>query len=338
MPMPNMKSFKMMRRIGTAAFVADSQISFDIPRNYDLNKLELRVFGNMVIGTQFTAVKANAPSQMIERIDIFADGNKTFRQSVGIFPAIANNTSRFAQNLVAPGITVATHPYSATYYLPMVNSDGPRPKDSALHTQFPYMSLLTMRVTTGTATDCFDATAGVMTSFTGTLELWVEETAELDPADRFEGRFLKQISYQEAIVTAANSALQFQLPIGAGFRQARIFTTDGPAAYRDTPVDTLVNSVKVLSGLDVRFDMSWTNLRAKNIEDYDLNPRTLLPTGIGIVDLCPDGHLNTMFDLRSASQAFIVMDVAAPVNANGGKIALEIEEFTWIEGMKPPGA
>lgn len=335
---PNMSQFRIMRQVQQVPFVANQQIQLDIPRNYDINALFVRVYGTIQLTVGATAVKANAPSQLIERIDLFADGNKTFVQTAGIFAAIANSPRRYAQNMTAPLNTVATHTVDVTYFLDRANMDGVRPKDSTLHTQYPYMSLLTLRLTTGEAADCFDMTAGTIGTVSLTIEVFVDETVELNPVDRFEGRFIRRLSYQELTVSAANSAAQIQLPVGSNIRCLRFFQTDGPAAYRDTPVDTLINSIKLRDGVDVRYFLSLKDSVSKNIADAMVNPKTVRPTGVVLADLCPDGHLNQLWDLRAVSQAYCELDVNAPINAGGGKIAVEIEEFMWMDALKPPGA
>jgi len=333
MPAPTPKSGRLQRRVVQQPWVANSQTAYDLPRGYDLNAVQVRVSGTIIVTVAVTAIRANAPAQLISSIDVFADGNKNYNQNNGIMTAIGNAQRQFASSLAPPGaVAPATYTVSASYRLDRVNADGPRPKDSSLHTVIPFMSLLQCRLTTGAATDIFDMTAGTLTTITLNNEISLDETMEFNPADRLEGRFIKRISFQDSTPTAANTNLQFQLPVGQYLRGVHIFATDSAAANPDTGSNVLINNVLIRSGVDRRIDLPYDILRSQNSNAYKV-PIATVPPGYAFGDCCPDGRLNQLFDLRGVSQAFLELDVAAPVNT--ARIRLQIEEFMWQEGIAP---
>ncbi len=334
MPQPTPKSGRLQRRVVQQPWVANTQQTFDLPRGYDLNAVQVLVSGTIQVTVAMTAVRANAPAQLIQNIDVFADGNKSYNQSNGILSAIGNAERSFANSLVAPTNLVAVHNVSCMYRLDRVNADGPRPKDAALHTTLPFMSLLQCRLTTGLATDVFDATAGTVTNVVLTNSIMLDETMEFNEADRLEGRFIKRISFQDLAVTAANTNQQFILPVGQYLRGVKIFATDSAAANPDTGSNVLINQVTVRAGVDRRIDLPFLVLRNQNANAYSV-PIGTVPAGFAFADCCPDGRLNQLFDLRGVSQAFLELDVAAPVAT--GRIRMGIEEFMWQEGIAPAG-
>lgn len=338
MPPPVIKSGRIFRRVQSFAWPGVGQaVIYDIPRGYDINALRVVVAGTITLATANAAsVKTNSPSQLIERIDLFADGNKVFDQRNGAFAAVGLNSHQFATDLTVPTVATGAQTVRAVYGLDRYNYDGPRPKDSALHTQMPFMSLLQMRITTAASLLApWDFSTTTTSADSLTIEIWLDETDEYNLADRFEGRFIRRTQYQSATVTAANSALQFQIPVGQFFKCARLIAYDGSGNYLDAPSDALLNAVKLESGLDVRYDMTYVNGRGQNALDYSVADGTI-PTGMLIADVSPQNRLNELWDLRNRSEANLVIDHNAP--SNTGRIAIEFETYLWQEGVNPPGA
>jgi len=336
MPAPSIKSGRVFRRVNQFSLDENSAQTYDLPRGFDLNALMIKVSGTIALTTA-AAVKSYAPMHVIDRIDVFADGNKQFDQRQNFFAAVALPDHKIFSglDLVAPGSAVTTHTVRAAYLLDRVNADGPRPKDSALHTRLPFMSLLQTRIQMSNAAACFNTsgTAGGTVTENLTTEIFLDETSEFVAADNFEPRFVKRVSLQKLNITGANTALKVNLPIGSYFRRVNIWALDGSAAVPETPSSALINSVKIYTGLDIRYDMTWTNGRIENAKDYHTSVQSL-PTGYLAADLCPNGDLNTLFNLTNVSEAFVEFDVNAPTNT--GQIWMQVEEFFWQD--RPQGA
>lgn len=318
-----MKSHKIRRKIKTVTFVENGTETVEIPRGYDLNNITLRLSGSYIIGTAVvTSVKTLAPSQLIKKISLYADGNQKFESTTGRLAAFAAFERGLARKITAPGVTVATHPIECSFFLDRENADGPRPKDSALHTQKPYMSLLQLDIEFGALADIVVIGSAVLTHAI-TVDVILNETVEREKADAFEGRWVRRVTLQEQSVTATNSALTVKIPVGGYFRGAKIISLD----ENNDGVDTVVNNVAIQSGVDVRYNLPWNVGQNENLNDFGLQAGDLAD-GVLFADVTDKGKLNTLMDLTNRSEADLVMDVTKPAGGNA-TLWIALVNYYW---------
>jgi len=318
-----MKSHKIRRKIATLQFVENTTETVDIPLGYDLNNISLHLSGSYIIGTAVvTSVKTLAPSQLIKRISLYADGNQKFESTTGRLAAFAAFERGLARKITAMGVTVATHPIECTFFLDRENADGPRPKDSSLHTQRPYMSLLQLDIEFGALADCVVIGSAVLTGAI-TVDVILNETVELDKADAFEGRWVRRGTLQEVDVTATNSEQSITLPVGGFLRGCKIISLD----ENNDGVDTVINNVTIRSGVDTRVNLPWNSLQNENLNDFNLQAGDL-PDGVAYADCTDKGKLTTLFDLQNKSQAELVLDVTKPAGGNA-KLYVQTINYYW---------
>ena len=281
--MPN-PQYTIKRKIPAQAIVENGQPSFDIPRGYDIAAIGLRLFANVQVTTNGTAVRAEAPAQLIKRVELTADGKNTIASFPMVLLNRGNPYRRGGQlgSLTPPtAATVATYPVMASGFLDQQLVDGIRAKDSNLRTEG--MSALSMRLTYGAANDLF--TGGVVSlvvAASGFVNTWLYEYVELQASDgsRASPLYLLKRSYQDLAFASSNANLDIPLPVGNVMRGV-VLRGEGAVTIQE-PSDAVINNVILRSNQDVRLNIPYLDLREANKMDY--SPSTL-PTGIVHADM-----------------------------------------------------
>lgn len=304
------KSNILRRRIASRAFVANGVDTFDLFRAYDNMAVIVRVSGTITLSVAATSVKNLAPAQLIANMELLSDGSKAIEQTNGRLAAAANFERKGRRRLTPPGAGIATHTVEAYFRLDRANYDGPRPKDSALHTVFPFMSLWQLRITYGTPADCF--VGGTVSASNLTVEVFQDDVQEFVAGDATEGKFIRVQSLQEVIVDANNSNLEIRLPVGGLSRGAKIIALDENGNLSDD----VVTNVELRIGANVRINLPFKALRGINAGDYELAQGDDL-VGIAYADMMPDGQLTKAFDARAASEYKLILNVVKPAGGNG---------------------
>lgn len=322
------KSNAIKRRVKQFSITAaNHREQVELSRGYDLHSLMIHIYGTIQLTTGATSVNALAPAQLLSRVDIQADGNKNFHQTNGLLAMHTNFERKLSRIDTAPSsAAIATHSVDAYFYLDRVNADGPRPKDSALHTQRPFMSLLQANMQFGGLLDLWTGGSPVLGTVALTCDVYQIEEQEFSEADAGEPRFVRRCSFQDVTVDANNSAQRVQLPVGSLMRGVKLVALDDTGE----PTNTMVNSVILRNKANVRLEIPWNALRADNVRDYGL-PNGVLPDGVAFVDAAPGGELTKLFNLEDASEADITLDVTKPAGGDG-TIFAEIVEYVPTGG------
>ena len=291
------------RRIASIPYAAGGAITIDLPRSYDYESIFLRLSGTSHVTVAAGAVRAEAPCQIVPRIEVIADGKNTLFSA----PFWATSLGRYDRALIESGARACTPPsgfaiadyaYEAIGCIDFMTQDGLRAKDSNLRTRG--FSMFQLRATFGQPGDIF--TAGTV-SHTGTptLEVYTQELVELPDA---KGQFstpssLRKVSQQRIATAASNTALDMMLPAG-NYVKSVVLRTEGNTTAGE-PSTAQLNSAKLQSGLDVRADMSGAQIRAKNNADYGQ-----LTSGYYVLDVTSRGrapsHLSDLWDLTGQPQ------------------------------------
>jgi len=314
--------YRIKRRTHQVALTENNVITLDLPRGYDYESILLRVSGVANITVAGAAVRAMAPTQLIKRVELIADGKNTIASVPGWY--LAKGFGREQFGLMNPPTAAAPATYNVEFFgvLDQCLIDGIRPKDSNLRTSG--MSLLQLRITTGAATDLLTGSpSGTMTTFS--LDVGTVETIELPDAKGSvtSPLYLQKRSYQDIAVTASNANQQIVLPIGNALRGVVLLATNA-----GEPSNSIINNIQLASGVDVRFNMPGPLVQRLNAVDYAptgmlTNSTTwpessLPPTGLYVVDLMTNGPrdvaVTNAWDLSKASEAKLVLDVTGAAN------------------------
>lgn len=315
-----MQQYRIKRRTHQINLTENNVVTLDMPRGYDLESLIIQVKGVATVTTGGSAVRGFAPTQLIKRIELVADGKNTIA-SVPMWDLV-KNFGRGQTGIMTPPTAASAAAYNveAVGILDQALIDGIRPKDSNLRTAG--MSLLQLRITTGACVDLFTGSpAGSMTTFT--LNVATVETVELPDAQGniTSPLYLQKRSYQDIALPASNANQQIILPIGNALRGVKLLAT-----INGEPSNAVINNIQLASGVDVRFNLPADMVQRMNATDYDpvgmltntTSPASssMLDTGLYVVDLMANGQqdvaVSNAWDLTKASEAKLILDV------NGG--------------------
>lgn len=318
--------YRIKRRIQTMQVVANSFGVIDLPRQYDYETILLRLAGSLQVTVAATSVRAEAPCQLIPRIEVIADGKNTIFSAPFWYACLGN----FRRKLTESGARATTPPSGtgiATYAVEAIAAidlqivDGVRPKDSNFRTRG--LSLLQLRLTYGQAADCF---VGGTVAFSGTPVVDVfsaECVEEMDDAGAFKTSpiALKKVSFQQQAFPSSNSAAEFRLPAGNLIRSVML-RTDGSTTAGEPAVNVL-NNLQLVSGVDVRINLSGPQLRAEN----NANHGSCL-AGYYLADLLTKGspvvNITDLWDVTRQAEPKAVMDITGAANV---QVQCVTEEF-----------
>lgn len=309
-----MSAFRQFRRVASETFKPDSEHLINLPEVQDYRLIMIVLSGTLTIaGANASAIPADSPCDMIDRIDVIANGKDVLAQMPFVFSVMGNYEARFSTELIAPGTGQTAHPIRAVGYVDLFNGDGPRPKDSAF--QAFLTQLFQLRLVTRNGVNAITPAGSTTQTFTGTIDVYVDSLVEAGGA---ESKAFKKVTFQSQQFTSANSEFAFDLPNGNLTRHIALRSTDDGA-----PVETLINEVQLrIDDVDTRFKAKWNDLRSLN--RYDRMGQAP-NAGFAYLDSTQEGKLTNFFDGRGASRVQLVCDVAAPSGA--GLIEVVTTEF-----------
>lgn len=312
-----MRQHRVYRLIASKVLTAGQPETFEIPRGYDIEHIGLRLAGSVVVATGHTSVRAEAPCQLLPRVELIADGRNTICSIPFALLNLANPFRRGGQlptRTPPSAASAATYAVEASGILDQALIDGVRPKDTNLRTSG--MQLLQLRVTVGAAQDMFVVGAGASSLSSMTLQVWTSELIEVAEAGEVLTTPIALIkrSYQDIAFTASNANMEIPLPVGNSMRGV-ILRAEGSATAGE-PSNAVINNVILRSGVDVRLNLPAPVLRELNRQSYSPGAQAV---GVYVADLMHMGaqggvRLTEGWDLSRASEAKLVLDVTGATN------------------------
>lgn len=310
------KQYRVMQKIGQVAITANGFQSIDLPRDSDYEAIGLRIVASLQVTVNGTAVRAEAPCQLVPRVQIIADGKNVlfnapfWATSLGNFLRLAKDEG--ARAITPPtNFTVATYATEALGIIDFATVDGVRPKDSNFRSLG--LSLFQAIFNFGAAADAF---VGATAAYSGSpiVEIYALKCVELpDSAGKITTPIaLKKVSYQEIALQATNPEQQQRLPAGNLIRSVMIRTAGAVTAGE--PSAAILNNFQLQNGLDVRCNLSAGAVRAMN----NLQFGKVTP-GYYCVDFMRSGQggnnmLSNLWDVSGAAEPYAVMDVTGGAN------------------------
>lgn len=316
---------RIKKYIGRQTFADNGRVVFDLPRDFDLESIIIRISGTTTLSVAGTAVRGEAPLQLLKFISLKANGSDLLD---GLSGPLAHRIGMFRRGQLAPltpqaAATATAQAFAGVVILDRAVIDGIRSKDGNFPTRG--LSSCQLELTMGAAIDCFTGTpTGTVTS--GTVELSVIQCVESVGADgrMTLPRVVTKRTQMSRTYASANASDKIRLNTGNALRGLLLrsygYTTAGE------PSDSGLNNVKVEVGNQILFDLPYTTLRAVNACDYDVSS---IPTGYAVVDFMtmggPAGKLSDCLDLRAGQEAWLTID--APGAANN---ALDIAQLEYV--------
>lgn len=312
--MINIKQRRLTRTVDVKDFSEGGNITLDLPTGYDLDSVLIKVSGTITVGTAPTAYHEYAVPRLVNRIDLLSNGKNKFHEVSGMLACLGNFERQGANTLTDIATGTGAKTVLAYFRVENINPDGPRPKDSSLHTNKPFMSKLQLKIDLASFSDmCLTLGSFAVSSHTLTVEVMVEETIEFEDAAYFEDRLVKVQSLIEETIDATKTSHRVKMPTGElMLRGVKIIAVDDTGAL----VNDIINSAQLKSGVDVAYYKDGDSIREANKADYRLQ-LTQQPDGFYFLDLCPGGNLNQLWDTRGRSELDLVLDVTKPSGGDG---------------------
>lgn len=309
------RQYRIQRKVASVAIVAGGQFQQDLPRSYDYESVFFRISANLQVTVGATSVRAEAPTQLVPRVEIVSDGKNTLLSAPFWFLSLA----RYDRDLIFAGARVTTPPSAvgvATYAVEAIGvhdfmtADGVRPKDSNFRTSA--LSMFQARFTFGQAGDAF---VGGTVNFTGAnvVDVFTAEIVELPAADGSYSlpKALKKVSFFTQTFPASNANAEMRVPAG-NLIKSTVLRADGGTTAGEPSLS--LNNVKLQSGVDVRMDLAAANLRAKNNADFG---GTIL-AGYYIADVTSKAtgkiNLSDLWDVTGQAEPKVIVDITGGAN------------------------
>ena len=254
-----MKQYRVPRKITAINVVAGATSQpIDLPRSYDYESIFLRLSGNLQVTVAATAVRAEAPLQLVPRIVVMSDGKNVLFNAPMWGASLARidrplNNSGARVTTPPSGTAIATYAVEAIGVIDFATVDGMRPKDTNFRTSA--LSLFQLIATFGQPGDPF---VGGTVNFSGvpTLEVFTQEMIELPDVDPTTGKatftqpiMLRKVSFLQQALLASNPQNETRLPAGNLLRSV-LARTEG-AVTAGEPSTAIINNAILQSGLDV---------------------------------------------------------------------------------------
>lgn len=320
------KQYTLRRSIGNVQIVAGSFATLDMPRDYDYQAIMLRISASVTVTAPATSVRAEAPCQLVPRVEFIADGKNTIDSAPFWFYSLGNVQRQLiatnARAVTPPsGTAAATYAVEGIAVIDKQFFRGVRPKDSNFRSMG--LSLLQLRLTFGQPGDIF---VGGTVTFSGTPVVEVVALQEVEETDQ-NGKpvtnpiALKKVSYQQVALTASNANQQILLP--AGNNIGEVFCRFDGATTAGEPSTAVLNAFQAVNGVDVRANLSGAQLRAMNNATYGyITPGyyswSPLACGWG-----GNWKLSDLWDVTNASQPKAVLDVTGGANVTANVVTTE---------------
>jgi hypothetical protein len=237
----------------------------DLPRQYDLECIQYRLSGSVQVTVAGSAVRAEAPCQVINRVELNADGKNVLYSAPGYFgvtcrPERSSNQANAAILTAPTAAAVATYPIDCTGVIDMATPDGIRTKDSNFRTAG--LSTWQIIFSFGQPTDIF--TGGATAAFVNcVVDVFICEMIELSDGGKVTSPvWVRKVSTQ-SLTAPSTTVAEYRLNAG-NFIKSVFIRTDNSGE----PSSSVMNNLKLFAGMDVRVDLSAAMMRARNAHDY----------------------------------------------------------------------
>lgn len=309
-----MRQYRVLRKVATVPVTGGGFATIDLPRDYDYESIFIRVAGGLQVTVLATSVRAEAPTQIVQRLEVIADGKNNLFSAPFWFTCLGNRarpiTETGARAVTPPsGVAIATYQVEANGIIDMMTADAVRPKDSNFRSSG--LSLFQLRMTFGQPGDSF--VGGTVVYNNMFVEIYVQQLVEVpDAAGQMTSPIaLKKVSYQEIGLASSNANQEIRLPAGNQIKSVLV-RTDGTTTAGE-PSTTVLNNAQLAAGVDVRFNLTGPQLRAKNNADFGA-----FTAGYYVLDLTAKGqaaiNLTDLWDVSGSAEPKLVLDVVGGAN------------------------
>lgn len=292
----------LRRKIASVTHVDNTILSVELPKEHLYHTLHVRIQGSMVVSGALT-LKENGIINLLKNINLKIDGRLSPKNASAVlfhFGAMYENQQRprFQDTLT----TVATHTFYCDVPIRFKLPNKVAQPYGFLLNSDPFKTFQ-LFLTTGSTADVFSAGTATLSGLT--YEIWSEEIVP----NKIPVLDLNQENQQDVTWTAANSKLQYELPLGNLYKRLLFRVEDNGVQS-----DTKVTKVRVLvNGTEILHEMTWAELLDFNQNYYHITPAT----GIAILEFDERGGFSEVIPSGNLSTFKLEFEVIA---ATAGKI------------------
>jgi hypothetical protein len=284
-------------------------INFDLPITEVVKGFDLKVKGSINVTTAGTLTPEGIAG-LVRNVNIEATSG--FRTSIGRLKSGEAHAFRNLSYFLS-----GEQPFTQT---PSVAAVAAVPFEfvipidfEMLHTENPRLTLLNTRELTslravvdiGDSSDVLATGAG---SITGTIEVYAREFTD-EGSKALQYGILRQDKIEIA-TPAANQNYLLDLKRGYMLR-GLLLRTVTRSGYVGTPLDSIINRVKLQVNRETKYDFSWSYLQALGVKTLDI---PLPVPGYAFIDLLSEQRLDTILDTALYSDVSLVLDYNQTAN------------------------
>lgn len=312
--MPEKRTKQMHEReLGERSFVAGQLATYELPRNYSLDRLKFRLTATL---SRAAGATAGAPmdlsgAQLINRIEVRKNGREVLKgidaeTLMRLCELRCGTPPHYSVTATWDGFDVqAAIPFVLDFWLDFGMWRALQRFDSLLDTTWRGgITTLDLVIRWGQLDDvmtgAYDPAAGGVTADV-TPQISVATEEYIDP-DAIPGEYVENREYGiRKTVTATNPKFEHKFNIGNRFRSFVIKTYSDDVQRND-----ILNNVKIMTGSDVLKNRDGLALREENKADMSLEA---MPDGYYLLEFCKDGHLRRAINTLGMSDLTCEMDV-----------------------------
>ena len=301
------------RELGERTFTAGQMSSYELPRNYSLDRLKFRLTATL---SRAAGATAGAPmdvsgAQLIKSIEVIKNGRETLKgisaETLMRLCEMRYGTPCYYDVATAwDGFDVQTDvTFIMDFWLDFGMWQSLQRFDTLLDTTWRGgITTLDLQITWGQLNDvmtkAYDpAGDGVSAVIAPVVSVSTEEY--IDP-DAEPGEYAEVREYGiRKVIAATNPKEQHKFNIGNRFRSFVLKTYADDVLRSD-----ILNNVKIMTGSDVLKNRDGLALQEENKQFCGLEK---IMTGYYLLEFCPDGHLTRSINTLGMSDLTCEMDV-----------------------------
>jgi hypothetical protein len=247
------------RKVFTAPITADNQsFQIDLPRGPALEGAFVVCQGSVTIGAGGTAVRVDAASKLVQRVDWVLNGNITLDSATGygLHQIDTGINHGETPGLNPSGFAASTYPVQSVIPLFRVFSDMARPKDSVLKTD-ANITTNQLRVQMASIQNMFIGTLASAVYVAGfTINVYVVDYQETPDANGNTPVPLYYWKKTEQLLSlqSTGTGLPFRINTGNRLRAVILIPQDNINS-EPTTFGTTVSRVRIVRSGDTRYDL-----------------------------------------------------------------------------------
>jgi hypothetical protein len=315
------------RKLGTMTYAQNAQTVMDMPRRDYYRMIGLRISGSFTITTVGSgAYGSQPPYNLISRIDLVADG-RDWLKSIPFWSLMKKNIFLFSGRppFSMPAIGTGTTNFAASAILPVQMPKSVRPADTFLNSG--NLSTLQLVITWGTMLNFFSTAPTTWAEVSALLEVFLFEAVNLS-AKPLQTNIYKETMIQ-TVITASQSALTVNLPLGNLYRGFLIEELVGTTVVQGVPTSNIITNIQIVSGTTVFYNSDQYQAEFASVFSGLQLAAPARETGYTYIDLCPEGRIVDGLNSANLPQLQFVMSCTL----SGGQDFLNIYPCEIVLGQ-----